>query len=107
MESASVLAHLLTRATSPSQILSILRLYNASRRDRTTKVIQASKKMGNIWHMANGPLQEERDRVLLNEVPTAGFPSMLNDPFFQPWLWGYDAKEDAERIWDKSQANVR
>lgn len=49
--------------------------------------------------MASGPLQEERDRVLREELPSAGWPNMLGDPFFQGWLWGFDAREEAERAW--------
>ena len=101
MESASVLSHLLSRATSAAQIPSLLHLYNTTRLDRTTQVIRESKKMGDIWNMFSGPLQEERDRVLLHEHPGAGFPNMLGDPYFQPWLWGYKPKEEAENAWQK------
>ena len=101
MESASILSHLLSCATSAAQVPSLLRLYNVIRRDRTKQVIRASKKMGDIWHMANGPLQEERDRTLLYEQPTAGWPNMLADPYFQQWLWGYEPKKEAERAWRK------
>ncbi|KAL8787320.1 MAG: hypothetical protein Q9195_007815 [Heterodermia aff. obscurata] len=83
LESACVLSRLLAHATSPEEVPPLLRLYNDLRRDRVQHVIRASRKMGDIWHMANGPLQEERDRVLREEEPTAGWPNMLADPFFQ------------------------
>ena len=56
--------------------------------------------MGEIWHMPNGALQIERDRQLLDEIPSAGYPNMLADPFFQVWLWGFNAKESAKNTYD-------
>ena len=55
--------------------------------------------MEDIWHLPNGALQADRDRRLMNEVPTVGYPNMLADPFFQAWLWGFDAKVEVENMW--------
>lgn len=96
MESASVLGNLLLQTQSPAQVHDVLRLYNKCRLPRTEIVRRASKKMGDIWHMPDGPVCDERDRELLNDVPTIGFPNLLSDPCFQSWLWSYDPKEEAE-----------
>lgn len=43
--------------------------------------------------MRDGPIQEERDRQLLEEEPFEGYPNRLADPVFQNFLYGYDATE--------------
>ncbi|KAL2037776.1 hypothetical protein N7G274_009501 [Stereocaulon virgatum] len=98
-ESASTLANLLAKAKQPSQILGLLGLYNSARQSRTNHVRRASKRMEDVWHLPNGALQVDRDRRLMNEIPTAGYPNMLADPFFQAWLWGFDAKAEVENMW--------
>lgn len=54
--------------------------------------------MHDIWQLLDGPEQEERDRRLLEDEPGEGFPNLLADPVFQRWLWGFDAKRDAQDI---------
>ena len=99
-ESASVLANLLSKAKAVAQIPALLKLYSSMRQSRTSHVIRASKKLGVAWTLPNGPLQAERDRVLREErPPCVGYPHVLEDPFFQPWLWGFDAKKAAEEAW--------
>ena len=98
-ESASALSKLFAKAEQPSQVPDLLSFYISIRQPRTSHVRRASKKMEDIWHMPKGRLQMERDRHLMNEVPTAGYPNMLGDPFFQAWLWGFDAKEEVGKLW--------
>lgn len=50
--------------------------------------------------MADGPLKDERDRQFLYETPTVGYPNPLADPFFQEWLWGFDATKTANSAWE-------
>ena len=93
LESASFLCHLLSKATSPTQIAPILRIWNEHRELRVRKVIEGSKMMGRFWHSPNTP-----------GLPEASRPkNVLADPQFQMWLLGYDVKEDAEKAWEAFQ----
>ena len=83
----------------------MLHLYAAIRQPRTSHVIRASRKMGDTYEMPNGPLQVERDRQYGEDVPSVGYPNMLRDPFFQLWLWGFDARKDAEDAWGRYVGN--
>ena len=91
LESASVLSYLLSSATHPSQIPELLYLNNSLRQPRVRRIIEASKRAGEMWMLPDGPLQVERDRVFL-EKKGEGYPNMLEDPEFQEWLWGVDAR---------------
>lgn len=93
-ESAAVLSHLLTEARTASDIPHLLRVYDSVRRPRTTLVIRASKRTGEVWQLPDGSLQVDRDRQFLEDVPPGvGYPNMLDDPVFQQWLFGFDAGE--------------
>jgi salicylate hydroxylase len=96
LESISVLACLLGTAHSQHEVKDVLRIYQHLRKARTGHVIRAGLKNGAMWQLANGPLKDERDRVL-SETPTPGFPNLLADPFFQSWLWDFDASKTAGR----------
>ncbi|KAK7748757.1 hypothetical protein SLS53_000781 [Cytospora paraplurivora] len=89
------------------QVKDCLDVYQRLRKERTGHAskefpvcVRASLKNGEIWQLPNGPLKEERDRVFLHETPSAGFPNLLADPFFQNWLWGFDAPKAANEAWE-------
>ncbi|RYO73976.1 hypothetical protein DL766_006229 [Monosporascus sp. MC13-8B] len=113
IESVSVLAHLLGKAVAEDddddddrweRVGDALDIYQRLRKDRTTHVIRATLKTGRLWQMPDGLLKDKRDRELLRETGnhSVGYPNPLADPFFQRWLWGFDAPEAAEaadRAW--------
>ncbi|KAI2615213.1 FAD binding domain-containing protein [Hypoxylon sp. NC1633] len=99
IESITVMAHLLGRATDGQQVKKCLSIYQLLRKERTTHIIRATLKTGRLWQMPDGPLKEERDREFLNDIPTVGYPNPLADPFFQSWLWGFDAQKAADDAW--------
>ena len=105
MESASVLAGL-SSAESADQIPGILRLYTSIRKPRTSHIIKSSKRMEEIFHMPEGSLQEERDRLLIKNERTAGFPVMLADPVFQAWLWDYDGRTVVAKVVGRSSGST-
>ena len=92
-----MLSGLLSEAKDVSQIPELLKLYNEIRQPRTSFIIRSSKRMENIMHFPDGPLQIERDRLLTEGVCTAGFPVMLAEPVFQEWLWGFDSEETVRK----------
>lgn len=54
--------------------------------------------------MEDGERQKERDRQLLEEEPSEGFPHRWADPCFQEWLFGYDAFEEVEKVWPRRKS---
>ncbi|KAI1169891.1 FAD binding domain-containing protein [Nemania sp. FL0916] len=103
IESVSTLAQLLGKAKNQDQVREGLGIYQRLRKERTGHVIRATLKTGELWQMADGPLKEERDRQFLHETPTVGYPNPLADPFFQEWLWGFDATKTANEAWEAHQ----
>lgn len=101
LESAVTLVSLLRHARDNGDIGGCLKVYEGLRKHRAAHIIRASLKNGRLWQLPNGPLQKERDRELLqSETPTAGFPNLLADPYFQNWLWGVEAHREADLAWE-------
>ncbi|KAI3317805.1 FAD binding domain-containing protein [Xylariaceae sp. AK1471] len=107
IESVATLAHLMGKAQNPQQIRDTLGIYQSLRKERTGHVIRATLKTGELWQMPDGPLKDERDRQFLHETPTVGYPNPLADPFFQEWLWGFDATKTANAAWNARLKYVR
>jgi len=104
-ESAALLSYLLARAENAAQIPDLLRLYDYVRRPRTHHVMRASKRTSEIWQLPDGPLQVDRDRQFVEDVPpSVGYPNMLDDPIFQEWLFRFDAAECVQQQWELLQA---
>ncbi|KAJ5708394.1 salicylate hydroxylase [Penicillium malachiteum] len=53
-----------------------------------------------IFHMEDGPLQQERDRALLNDTPSEGFPFLFADPSLQEFLFGYNFAKEVDIAWE-------
>jgi salicylate hydroxylase len=109
VEDGAVLGQLLSRvgADDRDSLRPVLDTYERLRKKRTTAVVQGSTALQNIFHMRDGPMQEERDRVLLEDRPEEGFPNRWRDPVFQRWLFGYDAFAEAERAWAGVESGER
>jgi salicylate hydroxylase len=105
IEDGYLLGSLLSRASFPSPILlaDILTLYESLRKSRTTQIVKQSSHYQQIFHMHDGPRQEERDRQLIeyDAEPYDGYPNKWRDPVFQEWLWGYDAEEVVDAAWHR------
>ena len=56
-----------------------------------------------IFHIHDGPRQEERDRQLVeyDAEPYEGYPNKWRDPVFQEWLWGYDVEVVVDKAWER------
>ena len=101
VEDGAVLGHLFSRATHPSQLKDLLLIYEKIRKARTTKVVQTSSLMRDVYHCRDGDVQQERDRQLRDEQPFEDFPNPWADPNLQRFLFGYGAYEEAEQAWKK------
>ena len=101
-ESAAVLCHLLNKATSNFEIPNLLHMYNSIRKPRVDSVREATFRHGRYWMMPDGPEQVERDRRYMEEeIPLTEYPSVMEDPDFQPKLFGYDGKQEVDKVWSK------
>ncbi|KAJ5949068.1 FAD binding domain containing protein [Penicillium verhagenii] len=102
IEDGAVLGALFSKV-APSEagfhMRDILRLYEELRKDRTARVVQKSADFRVVFHLENGPLQKERDRILLNERPAQGFPFLFADPSIQEFLFGYDFAREVDNAW--------
>lgn len=78
----------------------ILKIYEKLRKERTAKVVQKSADFRVIFHMEDGPLQQERDRVLLDDKPSEGFPFLFADPSIQDFLFGYNVTGEVDHAWE-------
>ncbi|KAJ8131615.1 hypothetical protein O1611_g2012 [Lasiodiplodia mahajangana] len=122
LEDGGVLGLCLGRLTdkSPSSKKKALQIYEACRRERTERVVQRGSYNQWIYHLADGPEQEERDKKfkvfeeldkewLSQECPT--IPQVQetgDDPFpwrrygVGRWLLTYDMWQDVEEKWSAS-----
>lgn len=100
VEDGAALGALFENTTTKSQIPDVLSVYETVRKARTTRIVQSSTILRGVYHMPDGPGQQERDRQLLEEPPFEGFPNCWADPAFQRFMFGYDSYNEAYRAWD-------
>jgi len=99
LEDGAVLGQLLSFTHSKSDLPLALQAYQTCRRQRVARVVERSNLQQHLYHLHDGPEQEERDKRL-QEVPTRpGEVLGWRDPELAPWLLQYDAYRDAEKHW--------
>jgi salicylate hydroxylase len=97
VEDGAVLASLLVKLEDKSQLHDMLKIYEGLRKSRTTRVVQGSSYIGQkVFHLVDGPEQEQRDKDL-QKPPFVGYPNRWSDPVFQKFLFKYDPEEEADR----------
>jgi len=99
LEDAAVLGHVLTKPTTLSEALS---RYEDLRRPRTTKIVKAATQQRYWYHLSDGEAQRARDAMMGAEISCPGDPFLWREPVFAPWLYGYDAYDEAEKSFDKA-----
>ena len=96
LEDAAVLGEVLarTRSKSPTAKQTALKIYEECRKARTEMVVQRGNLQQYLYHLHDGPEQQERDRKM-QMVPTApGEALAWRDPELAPRLLGYDHVKD-------------
>ena len=104
VEDGAVLGALFEKIEGSHQIPDLLIVYETIRKPRTTKVVQGSSHFGRtVFHLQDGPHQQERDRQMLefDNKRFEGYPNRWADPVFQNFLFGYDAFAEADKAWSK------
>ncbi|KAG0649870.1 FAD-dependent monooxygenase 4 [Hyphodiscus hymeniophilus] len=98
-EDAAVLGDCLgrLRATSVAEKLFALKVYQQCRKERTEMIVQRGSMQQILYHLHDGPEQEERDRRLAvndsaktDSEMEAGEALVWRDPILAPKLLGYD-----------------
>jgi salicylate hydroxylase len=126
LEDAHVLGLCLARIKSKSttEKKKALAVYERCRRERTERVVSRGNRQQYLYHVHDGPAQEERDRLLRafgefngkrkagrEEYEKVGF-SVGDDPLawrwggVGGWLLGYGCEEDVGRRWAEVEADV-
>ena len=96
IEDAASLAEAISMIKSKSELQIALNVFQAVRVKRANQMQEASLINGKLWHFADGPEQEARDRAMRPEVegrPFAESPNQWSDPVTQDWCYNYDAEE--------------
>ncbi|THC89673.1 hypothetical protein EYZ11_010884 [Aspergillus tanneri] len=102
LEDGAVLGRLLKYVTSREKLPSALEMYQQLRKSRGETIAKEALEQRASFHMEDGPLQEERDAIFLEnlgKVPDCQFPSRWTCPSVQPWLYGYDAVAEADKAY--------
>ncbi|KAF2678732.1 FAD binding domain-containing protein [Lentithecium fluviatile CBS 122367] len=103
LEDGAVLGLLLseTNHISNDGLPHALRLYESLRKKRGEAIARETFKQRRDFHLRDGPEQEERDKLMLGMLGgevKGEFPSRWTCPVVQPWLYGYDAFAEVERV---------
>jgi salicylate hydroxylase len=101
LEDGAVLGECLSRLTSkcPAEKQVALHVYEKCRKSRTEMVVQRGNLQQYLYHLHDGPEQQERDKKM-RMVPTPpGEALAWRDPELAPNLLGYDHEKDVSRLW--------
>ncbi|KAH7399852.1 FAD dependent oxidoreductase [Cadophora sp. MPI-SDFR-AT-0126] len=105
LEDGAVLGECLSRISSKSSSSKrhALKIYEECRKSRTEMVVQRGNLQQYLYHLHDGPEQEERDRMM-RMVPTPkGEALAWRDPDLAPRLLGYCALKDVEEHWTREE----
>jgi salicylate hydroxylase len=99
LEDASVLGECLSRLAltskpSPSQKSLALNVYEKCRKSRTEMVVQRGNLQQYLYHLHDGPEQEQRDRKMRMMPTPPGEALAWRDPELSPRLLGYECEAD-------------
>ncbi|PVI02414.1 FAD/NAD(P)-binding domain-containing protein [Periconia macrospinosa] len=103
VEDAVFLGELCSRMRSVQDVPQLLQVFQAKRRERVNAIKRRSLEVGRVWALANGPEQEERDKLFKDGE--AGIfrnrphPNPFSDPGFASWLYGIDVFQEANVAW--------
>ncbi|KAK9447912.1 3-hydroxybenzoate 6-hydroxylase [Limtongia smithiae] len=106
LEDGAALGTILKHFTTKEELPKALRLYEELRHARSETVVRETFRQRDDFHMPDGLQQQARDAIFLSQLDkqiTGAFPSRWTCPIVQPWLYGYDAIEEAEKAVHKAK----
>jgi salicylate hydroxylase len=111
LEDGAVLGELFARSKgklSPKKKKQLLDIYQKIRGPRTEMVVKRGNIQQYLYHLHDGPEQEERDRVMKANEP--GDALAWKDKGFAPGLLGWCCEDEVDRYWpslsEVEEANV-
>ena len=94
IEDGAALAECLARASSTRDISLVTHAFEMIRKPRCERIQLVSRDNGQVWHLPDGPEQEQRDEGMKVTVITPQDarenPNQWSDGEFGPWLLGHD-----------------
>lgn len=99
IEDGAVLGECLSRISTKAELPKALSVYEQCRKKRTERIVARGNRQQHLYHLYDGPEQQERDRILQMENPPAGETLVWRDVEMAPWLLGYRVKEDVDKYW--------
>ncbi|KAK5065096.1 hypothetical protein LTR84_000932 [Exophiala bonariae] len=113
IEDGPALAECLSRVREIEDVPKYLRVFEQLRKPRCEKMQLCSRLNGQMWHLPDGPQQEERDKGFERDDFARGESEVeqeqgenvnpWSDLNFQPWLFGYDVVTDVRRVLDQME----
>ncbi|KAH8646589.1 hypothetical protein BGZ60DRAFT_535573 [Tricladium varicosporioides] len=100
LEDGAVLGELFSRhrgPLSPRRKKELLDIYQKIRAERTEAIVERGNTQQYLYHLHDGPEQEERDRVMRAGEP--GDALAWKDKAFAPFLLGWRCEEEVDRYW--------
>ncbi|KAL2844124.1 FAD/NAD(P)-binding domain-containing protein [Aspergillus pseudoustus] len=107
VEDGIALARSLSHMRTVEELQMALEIFQTVRIERAGQMQEASLLNGQLWHFADGPLQEARDAAMAPEVegrPFSHSPNQWSDPATQMWCYGYDSERAIDVAWGKADA---
>ena len=104
VEDGAALAEILRHVRSQKDLCPAIKLFEKIRMERSYHMQEASLLNGKLWHFADGPLQQARDKGMQPEVEGKHFiesPNQWSDPLTQNWAYAYDAEVVAREAWKR------
>ncbi|KAJ5317837.1 hypothetical protein N7508_002345 [Penicillium antarcticum] len=105
VEDGLALARSLSKIDSKEQLAESLSIFENVRMQRAGQMQEASLLNSQLWHFADGPMQEARDAAMIPEVkglPFSHSPNQWSDPATQMWCYGYDTEKAIDEAWEKN-----
>ncbi|CAK3842277.1 FAD NAD(P)-binding domain-containing [Lecanosticta acicola] len=105
VEDGAVLGYIRAAVNSKEQLPDALKLYEHLRKKRGETIVKETFAQRHDFHMVDGSEQQARDRLMastLGKQIDCKFPSRWQCPVVQPWLFGYDAKEEVDRALEET-----
>lgn len=100
IEDGAVLGNVLAALESKDQLPEALRLYERIRKQRGEAIVRETFAQRKDFHLRDGPEQQARDELMLSQLGKqidCKFPSRWQCPEVQPWLYGYDARQEVDQ----------
>nr|KAK5441286.1 hypothetical protein LTR18_007130 [Exophiala xenobiotica] len=97
LEDAAVLGELFSRAPNPRSPIvkqQLLEIYEKCRKERTAMIVERGNLQQYLYHLHDGPEQEERDRKMV--AKEEGEALAWRDSGLAPKLLGYQVEKDME-----------